>query len=371
MTHADIIIAGAGIAGLAAAIALKQRDVLVLEQAPAFSPIGAGIQLGPNAARALQALDAWDAVSPVTSSPPEIHMRDGVTGRLLKRLKLGQTFEQRFGAPYRVARRADLHSALLNIVTHQKQTHISLSHTITSVTSNTTVNIEASLQTFQAKALIATDGVHSVTRQILFPNTKPVDAGATYHRALIPTPNVTGVEIECVNLWMFPKGHVVHYPVGIPQQLNLIAITPLGTDPHQHFANATPQLHALLSQAQRHLTPWPSFYTASLKTWCHNNTLLLGDAAHAAVPYLAQGAAMSLEDAACLKNVMSRNGAFTEQFKSIEQLRKTRTETLQHASLKAGKAYHASGIIRHARNAVLKAMPAETVQARLTWIYRG
>ena len=128
-----IIIAGGGIAGLASALALGRHDALILEQAEAFSSIGAGLQLGPNAVRALQKLGAWDAVEPITSSPPEIHMRDGVSGKLLKRLQLGKNFESRYGAPYRVAHRADLHAALLSVVKSRPNITMRLNEKISSV----------------------------------------------------------------------------------------------------------------------------------------------------------------------------------------------------------------------------------------------
>jgi salicylate hydroxylase len=356
MTKPDITIAGAGIAGLSAALALGQRDVLVLEKATTFSPIGAGIQLGPNAARALRALNIWDAVSPITFSPEEIHIRDGVAGKLLKRLKLGNTFEQRFGAPYRVAHRADLHQALLNVVEHQKQTRITLSQD----------SIDINLQ---ANAIIAADGVHSSIRQKLFPNSAPIDTGEIYHRALVQLNDVKGIDITCVNLWMYPHAHVVHYPVGSPQRLNIIAITPKNRTPIEYFVSAASPLQELLHHAHQHFTPWPSCYAPLLETWRHQNILLLGDAAHAAVPYLAQGAAMALEDAACLKAVIGQPGETAEKFRIVEQMRKPRTEKLQRASLNAGKIYHATGLFRHARNATLMATPAQALLARLAWIY--
>ena len=113
MSREPWIIAGGGIAGLAAAIAVAPEPALLLEHASAFEEVGAGLQLGPNAVRALRTIGAWDAVEPYALSPPEIHMRDAVTGALLKRLLLKGDFERTFGAPYRVIYRPDLHAALL------------------------------------------------------------------------------------------------------------------------------------------------------------------------------------------------------------------------------------------------------------------
>ncbi len=370
MDISPTIIVGGGIAGLAAALALGKRDCLILEQAPAFANVGAGLQLGPNAVRALQKLGAWEAVESITSSPPEIHMRDGVSGKLLKRLILGENFINRFGAPYRVAHRADLHSALLKVVKANPQTRIELGQAVSDIETHIDgLIIHANGKAHRTPAAIIADGVNSQIRQQHFPSTAAISAGATFHRATVPLPTISGIDFENVNVWLYPQGHVVHYPVGTAQQLNIIAITPDGTTPLQHFEQAAAPLVSLLQSTAPLFTPWPGLYVPPLTNWVKGNMLLLGDAAHATLPYLAQGAAMSLEDAACLSNVLPTTNSIKHAFSETAFRRKHRTRKLHFASLAAGKTYHMEGMQRLARNAVLHLMPASVIQTRLKWIY--
>jgi salicylate hydroxylase len=370
MEQHSTIIAGAGIAGLSAALALGDRDVLMLEKSAQFSPIGAGLQLGPNAVRALQTLGAWEAIEPITSTAPEIHMWDGISGKLLKRLPLGHDFEQHYGAPYRLAHRAELHDALLAVVSTNKRIRIQLDAETKSVDIlSDGVRLQTDRQVFQTRALIATDGVGSTVRQSLFENSAPVDAGETYHRALLPTPDVKGIAMECVNLWMFPHAHVVHYPVGKAPKLNLVVIAPKNASVSSHFANATDKLQLMLSLLSGQSSPWRALYAPRLPKWTRDGVLLLGDAAHAALPYLAQGAAMALEDAACLKRVVAAREPLSDAFVETANLRHARTQRLQRESMRAGRVYHAFGAMRHLRNIAIKTTPARAFAARLAWIY--
>jgi salicylate hydroxylase len=369
MSNSPIAIIGGGIAGLASAIALGDRDCVILEQAEAFSNLGAGLQLGPNAVRALQKLGAWDAVEPITSSPPEIHMRDGLTGKVLHKLKLGENFETRFGAPYRVALRADLHQALLDVVNTKTNITIKTGESVSSVETHANgVRVLSNGNSVATTSAIITDGVKSALRQKLFEGSGAVDSGSIFHRATFPKPNVSEIDFDCVNVWFYPAGHVVHYRVGAAQHVNLVAITPKSVSPQQHFANAAPALQTLLQQSY---TTWPGLYIEPLRQWAYENILLLGDAAHATLPYLAQGAAMSLEDAACLKSVLSKTENMKQVFTETAQQRMLRTKKLHLATLSAGRTYHLSGAMRLARNAVLQAMPSTLIQTKMNWIYKG
>ncbi len=367
-----IIIAGGGIAGLASALALGSHDAVILEQAEAFSTIGAGLQLGPNAVRALQKLGAWDAVEPVTSSPTEIHMRDGLTGKLLKRLPLGTAFEQRYGAPYRVTHRADLHAALLNVVETKPNITMRLNQKITAVDVHLDgSSLQSNTRPLSCQALIVTDGVNSNIRQSLFPNTPAIASGHQFHRALIPVPEVAGIAMDGVNVWMYPNGHVVHYLVGKNQHLNIVAITPERAMPTTHFSNATPALRTLLNIAESDFTSWPGLVAPTLRTWTKGSALLLGDAAHGTLPYLAQGAAMALEDAAYLQAVLPTTQSLRHAFAETAQGRMARTQRLSRETRKAGKIYHLSGPMRLARNLTLKATPSIAISRRLDWLYKG
>jgi salicylate hydroxylase len=372
MSSPPIIIAGGGIAGLASALALRDYDAVVFEQSEKFSPIGAGLQLGPNAVRALQKLGAWDAVAPIASSPPEIHLRDGLTGRLLKRLTLGAAFERRFGAPYRAAHRADLHAALFETVKLNRNVEIKLDVKIVTVEIHAAdVSIQTSNRRYATPALLATDGVQSAIRQAVFTNSAAVSSGEIHHRSLIAMPSIPGIEMECVNVWMYPRSHVVHYPVGKTPRLNLVAITPEHSNPQDLYREACEPLKMLLALAQNSFTPWPSYFVPHLNNWSKGSVLLLGDAAHGTLPYLAQGAAMALEDAACLATVLPTTNSMRHAFAEVVQRRMARTKRLHKDTVAAGNAYHMRGLARIARNVGMSAIPQSLLLSRLNWLYSG
>jgi salicylate hydroxylase len=372
MNPPPIVIAGAGIAGLAAALACHKHDCVVLEKAEAFSPVGAGLQLGPNAVRALQSLGAWDEVEPITSSPPAIHMREGISGKILKVLPLGRQFEQRHGAPYRVAHRADLHDALLRCVSRHSNIAIKLASTITSVDVQPDhVAVATAKETYKCQSLIAADGVNSRIRESVYAGAAAVDSGLEFHRAMLPATMATDVSQDCVTVWLYPHGHVVHYPVGKQQQLNIIAITPKGHSLGSHFAEACAPLKQILAEVQDSATLWAGLYAPPLGRWVKGGVLLLGDAAHGTLPFLAQGAAMALEDAACLAKVLQTARSLPHAFAEVSEQRIQRTTRLHETSIRAGRVYHATGSVRIARNMALAAAPPSFLTAGLRWIYDG
>ncbi len=361
------IIAGGGIAGLAVALGLGDRDGLILEKSACFTAAGAGLQLGPNAIRALQKLGAWDAVSAITKSPPEIHIWDGVTGKRLKRLALGPGFERRFGAPYCVAHRADLHRALLEVVKSRPNLILKTAAHVTRTDSvDGGVRLEVGSKVLRGLQLWAADGVHSAIRQILVPGSAPIDSGARFHRVLLAKiPAVNAVAFECVNLWMFPGGHVVHYPVGWANLLNVVAVVPDGITPRIHFANAGASLKIIVSLLDA-ASIWPGLYVNPLPAWQFGNVTLSGDAAHGTLPYLAQGAAMALEDAAALVGITGES-ILTEAIKQ----RQRRTALLHQKTLAAGRMYHLMGMRGALRNTAITLAPAQFLQNQLGWIYRN
>ena len=358
MNYKNFSIVGGGIAGLGAALAVEKAGAAahVFEKTATFDHVGAGLQLGPNAVRALQALGAWEAVQPFAFAPPEIHIRSGVTGKILKRIKLGANFEAKFGAPYRVARRADLHGALLSVA---KSKHaISLE-----------MGAEAEIASLSEEGpVIAADGIWSKIRASLFPAAKVVRLKDVIYRSLNPMPAVAGkVALECVNLWLFPGGHVVHYPVGQVLRLNLVAVTQ-GQMPLEHFRAAAFDLQLLLASVED-WTPWPAAHVSGLDHWSNGNILLMGDAAHGTVPYLAQGAAMALEDAAALGGLLAQSSDLAQSFRSFEALRIQRCLSLDRQSRGNGRLYHLRQPLALARDMALRWAPASLITARQDWIY--
>jgi len=357
MEKADTIIVGAGIAGLATALALGNRPALMLEKAKQFSEIGAGLQLGPNAVQALRKLGAWDAVTPITSSPPEVHIRDGMSGRLLNRIRWGKEFERRYGSPYLVAHRADLHAALLSVVRARRMIELKSNCPVTT--------IDKSPLDFQT--LIAADGVNSNIRQLVFGHVA-ISIGHTHHRTLIEVPDAPSIAMDCVNLWLLPHGHVVHYPVGKTAKLNIVAVSPDHITATTLLATASPILRDVFVHAQSTMQPWPGLYVPTQSHWSHDNIHLIGDAAHGTVPYLAQGAAMALEDAASLaQHLGSKN--LPSALQSMAIVRIHRTTRLHQASTSVGRTYHAAGALRMVRNAAMSMMPEAMLRRQLDWIY--
>lgn len=352
MNHSPISIIGGGIAGLATAIAAARsgRSATIYEKAKSFEPVGAGLQLGPNAVRALKAIGAWDAVEPITSSPPAICMRDGKSGKLLKHISLGKTFEQRFGQAYRVALRADLHKALLAVASQHSAIEIKLGKDI---------SVE---DLDHSNPIVAADGVNSKTRTQYFQSNAAITTTDVAYRALFPKPEINGVDMDCVNLWLCPQSHVVHYPVGQDQKLNIVAITQSAL-PQTHYANSAGSLRQIIN-ATLDWKEWPLAYVAPLPAWTKGNVTLVGDSAHGTLPYLAQGAAMALEDAAAFAATNFNPEKFFE-------LRAARCTKLHNASLRAGKIYHLVGAAAKARNLALAVMPERSFLAGLNWLYAG
>ncbi|MCA0432683.1 MAG: FAD-dependent monooxygenase [Proteobacteria bacterium] len=358
-------IAGGGIAGLAAALACARHgEVVLLERDAAFSEFGAGLQLGPNAVRALQAIGAWDAVEPITYSPASILIRDGVSGRLLRHIPLGDAFERQFGAPYRVAHRADLHAALLAAARSNGRIDLRTGSPAGIVRADGQFCdvSTGSGGVLQTRLLIAADGVGSGIRQGLFPGSPPVDSGLVFHRALLAQmPSLPGVDIDAVTLWLCPDGHVVHYPVRRARAFNIIHVLPARSQPSEAQSRYHAALQGLLNSVSR-WTAWTGLHAPPLPSWQRGSAVLIGDAAHGTLPFLAQGAAMALEDAAALRH---------DPFDLSHLLaRQSRVRRLHAATLATGRTYHLTGPSALARNAVIRLMPQALFMSRLAWIYR-
>ncbi len=361
MADSPFLIVGGGIAGLAAGLGLARigKSSHVLEKAPHFEEVGAGLQLGPNAVRALQWLGAWEAVAPHCVAPAEIQVRDGLSGNILQRIPLGADFEKHFGAPYRVAHRADLLNGLLESARSKPGIDLQNNAEVTNVSfSETTLTLKSG-RTHAGEAIIAADGVHSVIRNLMAGQSGKNPISHMLHRGLIPIASVpASVNIDVVTLWLFPGGHVVHYAVSNWRHFNIVAAV---EDPEislwTAFQGACQPLADILEQ-KINWTKWPALDLAPAPIWSKNRTVLIGDAAHATLPYLAQGAAMALEDACVLSTQCKMPMNWNRRFANFAASRFKRTSAIQKRSRQLGRIYHAGGVLRQARNAVLKATPS-------------
>ena len=382
-----ISIAGAGIAGLACAIALARNghDVTVYEQAGRLEAVGAGLQLGPNAVRALKALGAWDAMAPQACAPAAIQVHDARTGNTRSSLPLGSRFEARFGAPYRVAHRADLLKALAEAAAKFDNVQLVYGKRLTGLD---LPNAAEPHFMFNGSGTacdlaIGADGVRSVMRRSIAPDVGPRQTGDVLYRALSPASALpAGLDPEAVHMFLGAGAHAVAYLMSGGKRLNIVASV-AGAAPVEGwnalasreqvlaaFPGACKPLHDLLSAP----TSWLAWAAADLEPfegWSKGHAVLVGDAAHATLPHLAQGAAMALEDAVELAAQVGDGDGIPAALARFEAARKARTSRVVLGSRSQGKIYKMSGPAGFARNLALKFMPPARQLERLAWIYEG
>jgi salicylate hydroxylase len=381
-----VLIAGGGIGGLATALALAQRGIPshVLERRAAFNEEGAGIQLGPNATRILRRLGVADALRPHVGIPEAITVRDGTSGRLLASLPLGRWIAMRYGAPYWVASRSDLHAALVEAVRADPLIALSMGYNVAEVAMDAEQVAVANVfgQAWTGKALIAADGMWSTIRERCFPATEPRFIGKSAARTVLglheAPPEFHKPE---TGLWLFPDAHVVHYPVAAGADLAIVVIADDEHDDDDWSAPVHPawvqqrlpecpeSLSDLIGQAQS-WRRWALHTLPPQRHWTRGLAALLGDAAHPILPFLAQGGAMALEDAVVLADAMYVSGGeVSGAFKAYETRRRSRVARVADASQKNGRAYHHAGTLASLRNLVLRTVPAQRLIARYDWLY--
>ncbi|MFO1090494.1 MAG: FAD-dependent monooxygenase [Hyphomicrobiales bacterium] len=380
-----IAIVGGGIGGLAAALGLARqgRAVTVFEQSARHEELGAGLQLGPNAVRALQSLGAWEAVAPHCVAPRALTVRKGETGGVLSETDLEAAFERRFGAPYRVAHRGDLMRGLLDTVKRTPGidlvTGARIDHAeIAGGSLRLSVSGRGKME---PDAVVGADGVRSVVRQALIGDGPPRRSGYVYFRALVPTAKAPeGISREDVTVWLLPGAHIVHYPVSAGRQINIVAVSRgewVGEgwsalaqhgDLDQPFAAGCQTLKSLLA-APANWLKWAGSVREPTPGWSKGRATLLGDAAHPIPPYLAQGSAMALEDAVVLGHACGASGDLAEAFKAYEAARFARTARMAKASVRQGELYHLEGVSRFFRDVALRVIPSEATIGRLSWLY--
>jgi 6-hydroxynicotinate 3-monooxygenase len=340
-----IAIIGAGIGGLALAAFLSRKgaQVKLYEQAKQFQRIGAGIQMSPNAMRVLRALGLEPRLRSLAFQPPAWTNRAWDTGDFLGELNFADA-EARYGAPYLLLHRGDLHTALnsavpLDLIAFDKRL-LGLDRGLGGVTMRFADGTSAT-----ADAVIGADGVHSRVRELLFGAEKPVFTGRVAHRTVFPTALMEGFALDICTKWWGPDRHIVMYPVTASRdETYFVTGVP---DPHWNHESWSAEgdmeevrqaLVGFHEDVQRVLTAcpkvhkWALFERDPLPSWSQGPVALLGDACHPMLPYMAQGGASALEDAAILARCLDAGGDVEKAFRSYQAMRLQRTARLQLTS---------------------------------------
>jgi 2-polyprenyl-6-methoxyphenol hydroxylase-like FAD-dependent oxidoreductase len=383
-----ILIAGGGIGGLAAAIALGRRGIEseVVERSHFTEEAGAGIQLGPNATRALQALGVLDAIAPHAFRPEAIVIFDGESGRKLTSVLLGEAAGRRYGAPYLTLHRADLHAGLR--ATAQSLAGVTLRQgfevaALDAQGDDVVLRADDGNEA-KGRALVGADGLWSTIRPLIAPEASLRFTAHTAWRALLPRDGLAPpFDAPVVGLWLGSRAHLVHYPVRGGKALNIVAVAEGGPAlqgwnqpgrPETLLASFTgwaKESKSLLEQAEGWRS-WSLYRLADLRRWSFGRVALLGDAAHPVLPYLAQGAALAIEDAVALAASLDAVPAdLRAAFRRYEELRRPRAARVERLSRRFGKLYHLRGTARLVRNFILGFRNPDTALRRLDWLYRG
>lgn len=393
----QVIVAGAGIAGLTAALAFASRgfSVRVFEQAARLEEVGAGIQLSPNATRQLQRLGVLDCLKAVAVRPEAVTLRDGASLGELARIPLGDRAEKRWGAPYLVVHRADLQSALLARIAEEPAIRLQLDAPVRGVALQedgviVSIDIERRSEEFSCLLLVGADGVHSAVRGLIGGVREPTFAGEIAWRATVladsPAGKVlaTAASFREVTTFLRPGFHLIAYPVRAGSAINLAAFTkavaPAG---RQDDAASSADIALLKSElslcspAIRQLADstdwgfWPVYTVDSRSGWtAAQGVALIGDAAHAMTPYAAQGAAMAIEDAVTLADAVA--GAprpLGPALTAWEAARRPRIARVARRAAFNRFVWHAKGPVAAARNFVLAKRSGARLAADMDWLY--
>ncbi|MEM5313332.1 3-hydroxybenzoate 6-monooxygenase [Paraburkholderia sp. JHI869] len=381
----NAIVVGGGIGGLAAALALARANVrvLLLEQAPQIGEIGAGIQLGPNAFTALDALGAGEAARNRAVFTDSLTLMDATNAKPVARIETSERFRERFGNPYGVIHRADIHLSILEAVKDNPLIQFRTDTQIKSLEQNehgVTV-IDQHGERYSADAVIGCDGVKSAVRAALIGD-EPRVTGHVVYRAVVDVENMPkDLQINAPVVWAGPHCHLVHYPLRGGRQYNLVVtfhsreqeVWGVRDGSKEEVLSYFEGIDALPRQMLDRPTSWKRWATADrdpVEQWSFGRATILGDAAHPMTQYVAQGACQALEDAVTLgEAVKAADGDFVEAFKRYEAVRIPRTARVLYSAREMGRIYHAKGVDRLVRNALWVGRTQDQFYDSLQWLY--
>jgi salicylate hydroxylase len=355
----NVLIAGAGIGGLTAALCLQKtgHQVQLLEQAPEFTEVGAGIQCGANALRVLDYLGLKAEIEAIAVDPLRADFREYKTGAVLHSLPFGQDYAHRHGAPYLHVHRADLHQILANAFNDRAASAVTFSATVASYSEQgdkVTVQTEDGRQ-FEGDCLVAADGVKSVIRDQLLGHRAPVFTGNIAWRGVVPADRLPADFMEkTVSNFVGPNKHMVIYYLRRQQLVNFVGVVE-----SDHWAEASWSQKAPWQELKNDFAGWHPTVQAVIDTvdkdqcyrwalhnhkpfdhWSSARVTLLGDAAHATLPFMASGAAMAIEDGRILQRALDQVSNVEQGLKLYQRNRLARTAKVQAMSMQMGRLYH-------------------------------
>ena len=384
----SVIIVGGGIGGLSLALALARQGIgaVVLEQAGALDPVGAGLQLGPNATRILEGWGLGEALRQASVEPVRAEVRDAASGRTLVANRLGTEAQARWGGAYRTLSRAALQGLLAEAVAGEGLVDLRLARRVVSVRSesNRAVAVPDDGEPVEGEALFGCDGLHSVVRAAVAGPDPARYTGQTAWRGLA---RISEAGAPMVQVWTGPTRHVVRYPLG-GNLVNLVAVVEAPQAEVESwtregeagelaaaFADWPEPVRAALAAVER---PWRSalYDRPPLARWTAGRLALLGDAAHPMLPFLAQGAAMAIEDAEvaaqALASALAGDGDVAAALAAYAGARRARTAKVQAWSRRNARLFHlpsfaARGVFGAA--GMLDAVRGMDGEARFDWLY--
>ncbi|MFD1210891.1 FAD-dependent oxidoreductase [Arthrobacter sp. GCM10027362] len=373
----DVVIVGGGMAGLAGALALTGNGakVTLVEQAPEFGEVGAGLQLAPNATGILKRWGLLDQVINIGVTPKHLVFRDAITGEELTRQDVGGDFVEHYGAPYVVVHRSDLHRILLEACRRAGVVLVNDVHVERVETVDNRARVFATGgAVYEADAVIGADGLKSALRRQVAQD-EPVSSAYVAYRGAVPVAEIEDVQdLEDVVVYLGPNCHLVQYPLRKGELLNTVAVfeSPSfeqGVEQYgdvdeleEAYKDCVPEVRKALTNLGRSIR-WPMYDREPIPNWVSGRMVLMGDAAHPVLQYLAQGACQALEDAATLQD-LSRGTVFTGHgidpaawdgvMKSFNDVRAPRTARVQRTARVWGESWHVDGIGRTLRNMLFR-----------------
>ena len=382
-----VLVSGGGIGGLAAALALVRQGfhVQVFEQAPEIGEIGAGIQLGPNAFHAFDALGVGDKARGRAVYTDYMCMHDAIDETLVGRIETGEAFRKRFGNPYAVIHRADIHGSLLEGAVETGRVEFFTNTRIEKVeqddATKTVTAIDQNGKRWVGQALIGADGGKSVVRA-QYVNDPPRVTGHVVYRAVVDKADFPDdLKWNAASLWAGPKCHLVHYPLRGGEQYNVVVtfhsrqqetwgVTDGSKEEvESYFQGISPKARQLI-ELPKSWKRWATADREPIGTWVFGRATILGDAAHPTTQYMAQGACMAMEDAVTLGEALRvTNKDWDAALALYQKNRVTRTARIVLSGREMGRLYHAAGVERLVRNSLWKGRSQERFYDAMEWLY--